>query len=247
MLLGSGKVRGGAAAADKSIDLERGSSQYARIANDLGITSGTCTLEAWIKLESVPNAADYAVCEVADAGTGVSFTLLLTDVSGVAANTNLRVYRIRHGIAAVAADYVIGSIAGTWVHFVGVFNTADSTIKLYTALAGGVHTERASTATSGTGNVDNTYDGFNIGSGDPDDNTTFTATNFFDGLVDDVRVWNTARTITQMDDNDELELVGNEAGLIAYYRLNGAVTDLTANAYNLTATGSPVYSTDGAF
>ncbi len=55
------------------------------------------------------------------------------------------------------------------------------------------------------------------------------------GQIDEVRIWNTARTQTQIQDNKSICLVGNETGLVAYYRFNdGAnstiVADLTSNA-----------------
>jgi hypothetical protein len=65
---------------------------------------------------------------------------------------------------------------------------------------------------------------------------------YADGLVDDVRFWNQVRTTTQMNDNFETELTGSESGLVAYYRLNDSYNDSTANAYNLSSSGSPVFS-----
>ncbi len=38
-----------------------------------------------------------------------------------------------------------------------------------------------------------------------------------DSLLDEVRVWNTVRTATQIANNYNIELVGNETGLVAYY------------------------------
>ena len=43
---------------------------------------------------------------------------------------------------------------------------------------------------------------------------------FFDGKIDDFRVWNNARTETEIRQNMYKELVGNESGLFAYYKFN---------------------------
>ncbi|HCQ16437.1 MAG TPA: hypothetical protein DIU20_09260, partial [Cryomorphaceae bacterium] len=45
-------------------------------------------------------------------------------------------------------------------------------------------------------------------------------TRFFDGTMDEVRVWNTARSQTDIQNNMDNELTGNETGLVAYYNFN---------------------------
>ncbi len=50
----------------------------------------------------------------------------------------------------------------------------------------------------------------------------------FDGLIDDVRLWSDVRTPTEMSDNAWIELVGDEAGLEGYWKMNqstGTVVD----------------------
>lgn len=63
---------------------------------------------------------------------------------------------------------------------------------------------------------------------------------WFKGYMQDVRIWTTTRTASQILTNFKTRLVGNEAGLRAYYRLNetaGTVaTDSTSNASNGTLT-----------
>ena len=70
---------------------------------------------------------------------------------------------------------------------------------------------------------------------------------FYNGSIDDVRVWNVIRTQTEILDNMNAELLGSETGLVAYYPLNqgiaagdnttiAAVTNKSANALNGTLT-----------
>lgn len=75
------------------------------------------------------------------------------------------------------------------------------------------------------------------------------AQNLFDGLMDDVRLWNDVRTASELLNKNDTVLVGNEANLIAYYELEGDVTDSQTNvtANNLTASGSPTYSSNVPF
>jgi len=53
------------------------------------------------------------------------------------------------------------------------------------------------------------------------------------GTIDEMRIWNDARTAAEIADNMELELNGDEDDLIAYYKMsNGSGTTLTDNSTN---------------
>lgn len=62
----------------------------------------------------------------------------------------------------------------------------------------------------------------------------------FNGDIDDVRIWNVARTSTEILNNKDVELVGDETGLVAYYKFNqgtagvnnAGITTLTDNSVN---------------
>ncbi|MCD6117081.1 LamG domain-containing protein, partial [bacterium] len=57
--------------------------------------------------------------------------------------------------------------------------------------------------------------------------------NYFNGKIDEVRIWNIARTQTEIQDNMNKELTGNESGLVAYYKMsNGSGITLTDNSSN---------------
>lgn len=75
------------------------------------------------------------------------------------------------------------------------------------------------------------------------------AQNFYDGLIDDVRLWNDVRTQSELSSKNDIKLIGNEGNLIAYYQyesnLNDSQTNVTAN--NLTGVNSPTYSSDVPF
>lgn len=42
----------------------------------------------------------------------------------------------------------------------------------------------------------------------------------FDGVLDEIRIWNVARTQTELADNSSTVFTGNEAGLVAYFPMN---------------------------
>lgn len=72
--------------------------------------------------------------------------------------------------------------------------------------------------------------------------------NFIDGLNDDIRVWNDIRTQSEFSSKNDVKLIGNEGNLVAYYELEDVYTDSQIAGNNdLTASGSPVFSTDVPF
>ncbi|AVQ71486.1 hypothetical protein B5D77_09365 [Microcystis sp. MC19] len=64
--------------------------------------------------------------------------------------------------------------------------------------------------------------------------------NYFKGQIDDVRVWNVARTQAEIQANLSQKLTGNEQGLVGYWNFEesagNTVNDLTANKNNGTLT-----------
>ena len=55
----------------------------------------------------------------------------------------------------------------------------------------------------------------------------------FDGIIDEVRLWNTVRTQSEIQSGINIELAGNETGLVAYYKMSdGSGTTLTDNKPN---------------
>ena len=56
---------------------------------------------------------------------------------------------------------------------------------------------------------------------------------YFNGQIDEVRVWDDVRTASEISDNMNTELTGSESNLIAYYNMNaGSGTSLTDNSSN---------------
>ncbi len=66
---------------------------------------------------------------------------------------------------------------------------------------------------------------------------------FENGYIDDVRIWNAVQPPSSIFLRNNTQLTGNEGGLAAYYKLNNAATDSTANTNNLTLVNTPSYIT----
>ena len=131
---------------------------------------------------------------------------------------------------------VVGSTVltiGVWTHTAFVYDPAIGKVIIY---VNGVQDGIESASPPGNvvgskfiiGNRDDMYTGLN-------------------GTLDDIRIWNVARTQSQIQANMNKELLGNETGLKAYYPFNQGIAagdntvittanDLTVNATNGTLT-----------
>lgn len=65
----------------------------------------------------------------------------------------------------------------------------------------------------------------------------------FEGLIDEVRIWNTARTQSEIINNRYSVLTGSETGLVAYYNFD----DQAATATDLTSNGNDGIITGGTY
>jgi len=108
----------------------------------------------------------------------------------------------------------IGSYKNTWVHF--AFTRSSSIVSIY---------KNGSLLGTGTNSndINNTSSALYLGMEESGNN--------FGGQLDEVRIWNIARTQGQIQANMNSELIGNESGLVAYYKMsNGTGTTLTDNS-----------------
>lgn len=215
-----------------SLDLEASSSQYAYItdANQTGLDiTGDISMEAWIKLETTgtnqvimgkwgPNIRQYLINIKSTNQLSVQFSDNGSESVGHIVNFTTN--------NAVIAD------TGVWYHIAVTFDISEEICLIY------INGE--SVANTKTGSIgSNLYNGtanFLIGQQNNAE--------YFDGLIDEVRVWNDVRTSTEIADNYQKELVGNEAGLVGYWKFNDSALDETSNNNDLTLSGSPSYSSD---
>lgn len=213
-----------------SLDLEASSSQYAA-ANDsasLDIT-GNMTIEAWVNFESF---SSNTMTIVGKYHTGTSQQSYLFFYDGVA-------NQLYFGVASTGSNVAFGNVAwtptlGTWYHIAVVYTTG-GTADFYVdgVQQGTQQTGLRTSIYNGTEKVGVGALGINGG-----------VSGFFDGKIDEVRIWATNRSQADIAANYRTELVGNETNLNAYWKLNNSYSDSTANSNTLTASGSPSFSTD---
>jgi len=228
-----------------SLDLEASSSQYASItdANQTGLDiTGDLTIEAWVKLEQLPSTATSTMCLVGkyrDAGGTGGYKLVITTSDILRLNFVDNDGKTTQTLIDSDSAIVTSNDVGEWVHLAVSADISTPTGVIYkngVAVASTVSSPTSTATTIAT----NTND-FAIGY---DSNNS---TQYVDGLIDEVRVWNDVRTAQEIQDNLGKELVGNEANLQGYWKLNNDYTDETSNGNDLTASGSPVFSTDVPF
>jgi Concanavalin A-like lectin/glucanases superfamily/Secretion system C-terminal sorting domain len=93
--------------------------------------------------------------------------------------------------------------AGTWFHVAVTFNASTGDMKLY---KNGLLVNSATSVAGYTETV------LEIG--------RFAGANYFNGSIDEVRIWDTERSIAQINAGKDCELMGDEPGLLAYYNFN---------------------------
>jgi len=219
-----------------SIDLELSSSQYLSRADAslVGLEiAGDLTLECWIKVESIATDGSLIIAAKDNTANNRSYQWAYQDVSGVKrflfsvsddgstmTNATLNTTRI---------------VTGIWHHVAVVYDASAGSATFYVdgVAAGAAQTGLDTSIYNGTAPF---TIGAKMSSGSP--------TQFFDGLINDFRVWNDERTVTELRENAGKELVGNEAGLVAYWKFNNSLLDETSNGNDLTNNGSAVFSTD---
>jgi hypothetical protein len=222
-----------------SLDLEASSSQYASItdASQTGLDiTGDITIEAWVKLEQLPTTAGHAMQIVSKNTVSNSdgYSLVFRN-----ANNKLR-FEFFNSSNAVQVDMnaITAADVGRWIHLAVTADVSAgaSGVTFYKDGAVVGDTDITDTATS----IAATSENFVVGS-------YRGTTNYIDGFIDEVRVWDDIRTESEIQDNIGTELVGTETNLQGYWKLNNDYTDETSNGNDLTASGSPVFSTDIAF
>ena len=184
----------------------------------LGITELPVTIEMWIK----PNGD-----QIQYAG------LFYHRNDGNTANAGLYYAAGWEGTNMLRVDFsgtkaVTPAIAPSeWHHVAAVITSTSKTIYVDGQVA-------AANTTDANTNYDFSVNKLYLGW----DRVSVTRT--FNGLMDEVRVWNVARTQQEIEDNRYLTLNGDETGLVGYWNFDdqsATATDVTGHGYNGTITG----------
>lgn len=217
-----------------SLDLELASSQYASKTDAAALSiTGAITIEAWVRLESLPGTGQTIVSKWHQDGSVKSYIFYVNSD-----NETLRVDYSGDGSAESGATSSIclsSSDIGRWMHLAVTVTPSTKEVKFYkNGVLVSTHTATGTqTAIQDNGST------FAIGARD----IQGTPDTFFDGLISEVRLWSVVRTQSEISGNMCHNLVGNESNLNGYWKLSNDYNDTTANANHLTSSGSPSFST----
>lgn len=148
-----------------------------------------------------------------------------------------------NGIATTAIVGLTAGSVGPWYHF--AFRR-DSSTGIIDAIVNGVWKGGL------TGSVGDLYNPqsegrFRIGKGCSDDNNI--SGSYRDSILDEIRIWNVHRTISDIDRDRLKVLNGNEDGLVAYYKCERGLTPNTIENKNVlldsTGNGNNIFSYTG--
>jgi len=188
-----------------AVDLEATESDYLSItdANQTGLDiTGDITIEGWFKVESQPGTDSWFGLVSKRATSNYSYNLYYYESSGYGF-----CFRYSDNGTDTTGHLLTQTLTtGQWYH---IAITCDVSEHLTTFYINGTEagTDNSGTRTSiynGTAEFDI---GFDSAGG----------TQYFDGQIDEVRIWNDIRTSTEISDNKSIELTGSEAGLVAYW------------------------------
>lgn len=182
------------------------------------------TMEAWIKTD-------------ASAATG---TLILSwGINAGAEKWDMRLnqgkLRIEYNGGGVNGTNIVND--GAW-HHVAIVVPADNTDLSGTLLYLDGNLEVSTP--SGSAIINTSGDNnFNIG------RSASQIDRFFNGYISDVRIWNVGRTASEIADNKDSRLSGNETGLVGYWKLNdgsgSTVSDSGPSSHTGDVIGNPTW------
>ncbi|MCR9250804.1 MAG: choice-of-anchor D domain-containing protein [bacterium] len=159
-----------------------------------------------------------------------------------APNKTLRMYH--YGFGAHITDYVWSDLtADTWYHVAVTFDGTKATIYV-----DGVEVS-SQTAASTSLTPNNNVLKIGLSGTDP---------YAFDGAMEEIRFWDVVRTETEINDNKDTELKGDESGLVLYYNFNegeiggdntgiSTIKDLTSQGNDGSLVGFGLTGSEGNF
>jgi len=194
------------------------------------ISGNAITTEAWVFVTSLPeNGKGEVILGRSASGTfGVdpyfSYALKLDNYSDGKPAFNFTISNGNAGSALYAIADTVPVEKGKWYHIAGTYD--GNALKIY--INGELKNSISSNSLSiGTGGV-----GLYIGG---------TVSEYFTGLIDEVRLWNVTRSGSEISDNMNSNLLGTEPGLAGYWPLDSVYTsgnnsltpDMTSNKNDL--------------
>lgn len=214
-----------------ALDFERSSAQYVYHTDDalLSIT-GDLTIGSHIKLEDTSLLPHVLVSKWDEATNKRSYSFYI----GSDGKLHLVLSANGTDVVDLASNYSHFGQENVKYHVEVTYKASTGVGKFY--INGVLDAVVSGFPTSIHDNTSN----FAIGAND----TLGTPANFVDGIVDEVRLFASERTAAQVLEDMHTE---NANGAVGFWRFNNNYNDSSGNGLNLTAVGSPVFTTDVPF
>lgn len=174
------------------------------------ITGKQITVEAWVfplSLPKVNEADEIVVRPYMSKEPYCSYALEISNYSG--SDSPRFFFQITDGTVPINPCYVSDNKEaqiGKWAHLAATYDGSVARLYVDGILVG----ETQYTADIGAGDT-----GFYIGG---------LSYNYYNGLIDEVRLWNVARSQTEIQSTMNSTLAGNETGLVGYWQLDEQTT-----------------------
>ncbi|RYY19871.1 MAG: T9SS type A sorting domain-containing protein [Cytophagaceae bacterium] len=203
-----------------------GTTQYAGVPNNSALEFATGTVEMWVKPTWTPYSLNGAnpsfAAERTPSGNATRFSLHITDgLDAIGIWNNGAWQKIAYSFTQ-----------GQWYHVAAVMTTSNTQFYVNGSLVGTTN-NGINTSITGT----NLTLGTSAPSATPE---------YFKGEIDEVRVWNTARSASQISANKSVAIANpaTAAGLVGYYPIDQNITDFS-NAKPALLKGYAANSLDG--
>ncbi|MFT5646078.1 MAG: hypothetical protein ACI976_000756 [Aureispira sp.] len=167
-------------------------------AASLGLPTNGITVEAWVRPSSIVNFNDI-VTFVQDNGAQEHGFELGYIGGGLSA-------RVAGGGAGLATTAGVPITLNEWHHTAFTYDGA--IIRVYL--------DGVEVSTLAEAGAISYLDSWLVIGGYRDDNENY----HHNGAIDEVRIWSTVRTLSELRENKHLTLKGNETGLVSYYQFN---------------------------
>ncbi|MFY0600829.1 MAG: T9SS type A sorting domain-containing protein [Cyclobacteriaceae bacterium] len=189
-----------------------------------GTTDSPMTVEAWVFLDQITSRTI-----VSKRSSQNEWHLVISSDSRI----SVTLADQSSGGFLFGESAVIPFNTGEWYHIAFTYSGSSSASGIKTYLNGVLQTQVPGSSGSYTA-MENTSSAVEIGTINSGGSTNF------DGLIDEVRIWNEERTQSEIQNNIYQSVIGNESGLIAYYRFDEVsglnLPDLSGNALDGTLT-----------
>lgn len=210
-----------------ALHLDRGAGEYVFIADadqrGLDITRDI-TIELWVKLESeVPINDSFAFVSKADSPSNYSYIFSVENDAVAGEYLDFRYSSDGTSESATTHRKSITLVPGQWYHLAV---TADVSARLVSFFVDGIEFATDTIIADGSSSIFRGTATFRIGAGNG-------GQGLFDGLIDEVRIFNKRRTTEKIATDFNIEIAPSTAGLVGYWKFNGSFLDETSHRNDL--------------